>query len=517
MPSHATTSQFVARMYTEVLGRAPDESGWTSNALSRPQSGAACHAIDFTALANSFYTSGEYNNLGYTPLEKAVTLYRGLLNREPDESGLRHWATQLASGVSITTVIGHFTALAEFNSLKNLICSSTGNNADPIYRWGTAPAITIGQSVTPTQGGWLNAAQLNNMLAVAAASSNKTVALEPRTVVYADAQIRIPAGVTLTTNGVTRREQYARMARIVRTAHYPEVAGVRGAASLVVMESGAKLNAIWTSGQREATPAGVTLEYRNFTPNVFIRGGTGGSVTNSRMDSTTSNAVLGIDGSAEGVPCTGAVISNNLVTGYLSTHYGGNFTDGFTVACEDATITGNHIVDASDVGIILFRAFPAAQKSRVQNNIIVSAGVSAFAALSFEPYVSPVGYMSFAGADISSNRFWTSPDSHFDIGIAVGTKAWGEQYNVGGGAYVSNNTNAGIASVMQVGIGVDGMISTAVSGNQINFVPQANGRCSTKAAVVVNPTAARATTGMVFQAGKVEAALHSCAMSSNHN
>jgi hypothetical protein len=492
-------------MYTEALGRAPDESGWLANISGKPQSGSACLAQDFTALANGFYASAEYSNLGYTSIEKVSTLYRGLLNREPDTSGgLQYWANQLDSGVPIATVIASFTATSEFASLKNQICSTSGNVADPVYRWGQAPAITIDGTIT--------AAALNNLLAAAATSSNKTVSLAPRTIVYANVQIKIPAGVTLTTSGVTNRQQYLRMARIVRTAHFDD-ASVRGGSSLVSMESGAKVNALWISGQREAAVPGASLVHKPFSPNIFIRGGTGSSVINSRLDTSTGDSVLGIDGVAEGSPCFGAVIGNNLITGYLSTHYNGKYTDGITVACEDATVSGNHVVDASDVGIILFRSASKPQKSKVLNNIVVSAGVSAFAAVAFEPYSSPVAFQDFSGASIANNRFWTSGDSHFDIGIAVGTKAWSNTNNVGGGASVTNNTNGGVASIMQVGIGIDGMINTIVSGNQLNYVRQANGLCPTKAAVVVNPDSSRATPGAIAAGTTfVYGALNGCQM-----
>ena len=494
--AHATTSQFVARMYTEALGRAPDESGWTAGAVSKPQSGAGCQNLDFLSLANNFYSSQEYNGLGYNSTEKVLTLYRGLLNREPDSlAAVRYWAQLLDSGTPMQTVVANLVGTGEFAALKNQICSATANASDPTYRWGTAPAITI--------DGTLTADALQSKLNAAATSSVKTVVLSPRTIIYADRKITVPAGVTLTTAGVTSRQQYARMARIVRTAHFGAGSARRGDQSLVYLENGAKVNFIWVSGQRDATVNGLTLPYNLLSANLFLNGGTGTSVISSRVDSGAGNTNIAIDGLEEGAPCQSVAISDNLITGYANTHYpvggSGKYSDGITAACERTTITGNQIVDASDVAIILFRSGPVAQASTVANNLIISAGVSAFSAMAYEPYIEPgnqtTASYNFIGSSFTNNRFWTSGDSHFDIGIAAGTRAWGEK-NLGYGGNITNNSNKGIASIMQIGIGIDGMY-TAVGGNQLAYVRQANGLCSTKAAVVVNPDSSRATPGSI--------------------
>jgi hypothetical protein len=496
-PAHATTSQFVARMYSEVLGRAPDESGWAANAVANVQTGSGCQNINFAALANNYYSSSEYASLNYTSIEKALTLYRGLLNREPESSSsLQAWAQQLDAGTPMLTVITNFVNSAEFVSLKSTICSTSNNTADSGYRWGTTPTIPI--------DGTMTASALQASLDAAKLAANKQVVLSPHTVIYADRKITIPAGVTLTTSGITSRQQYAKMARIVRTAHFggDGSTGQRGDQAIVVLENGAKMSAIWVSGQRGAVIAGQALPYSLLSSSVFMRGGTGTSVLSSRLDTGAGNSNIGIDGAYEGSPCQNAVINDNLITGYANTHYPvggvGKYSDGITVACEKATVNGNHIIDASDVGIILFRSGSVPQASIVSNNIIISAGVSAFSAMAYEPYVEPSGTASynFTGSQFYSNRFWTSGDSHFDIGVAAGTRAWGEQ-NTGYGGNVSGNTNAGIASIMQIGIGIDGMQTTVVNANQLSYVKQTNGVCPTKGAVVVNSDATRATPGSI--------------------
>jgi hypothetical protein len=488
--SHASTSQFVARLYTEALGRAPDQSGWKGTALAFPQSGTSCQGINFLSLANTYYGSAEYNNLGYTSLEKVLTIYRGILNREPDSlTTMKYWSQLLDAGTPMSTILADFISSSEFVSLRNnQICTTSSNVADPAYRWGTGAAITINDGETGMTSayvqGLLNAAQ----------SGTKVVSLPPRAVIFANQKITIPAGVTLTTAGVTNRQQYARMARIVRTGFFGGTT-VRGDQSLVSIESGGKLSAIWVSGQREAVVSGTSQPYVSLATNVFMRGGTGTTVQNSRVENTTGGTNISIDGNAELSPCSGAVIDNNLVTGYMNTHYTvggvGKYSDGVTVACESTTITNNHVVDASDVGIILFRSGSVAQASQVHDNIIVSSGISSYAAMAYEPYSQasgPAVVYSFTGSSFYNNQFWTSGDSHFDIGMAAGTKAWGITNNTGTNGTMINNSNEGIASVMQVGIGVDGMVTTTISGNSISYVMQTNGTCPTKAAIVAIST-----------------------------
>lgn len=400
---HASTSQFVARLYTEALGRAPDEGAWAANVANLPQSGAACNNIDFASLANSVYSSQEYQNLGYTSREKVLTLYRGIVNREPESAdAVNYWAQGLDSGQSILSVINAFMAGAEFQGLKSQICSTTSNTADPVYRWGSAPVVAIDGVKSA-----MTAAGLQILLDNARNNISKVVALAPHTVVFADRKITIPEGVTLTTSGVTSRQQYARMARIVRIAHFGAGSAARGDQALVVPDKGSTMKYIWVSGQRDAIINGVRLEHNGLSANVHVRNGTGTSVISSRLDSVAGTSNMGVDGSAEGdgspqgVRCDppGAVISDNLITGYTSTHYPidtvGKYSDGITVSCENTSVTRNHIVDASDVGIILFRsgsAPPGIDGQRQRHHLRWSLGLCRDGVRAIQP-VQPHGRM----------------------------------------------------------------------------------------------------------------------------
>lgn len=83
----AVPSQFIARQYTEALGRAPDPTGWQFSTNAALASG--CSAPMLRDIALSVFGSAEYADKGYTPEETMLTVYRAVLGREPDESGFK--------------------------------------------------------------------------------------------------------------------------------------------------------------------------------------------------------------------------------------------------------------------------------------------------------------------------------------------------------------------------------------------------------------------------------------------
>jgi hypothetical protein len=99
-------AQFIAKLYTEGLGRIPDQSGWASAVSYFAQNG--CSAPSLAAYGQSVYTSAEYTGLQYDNDAKLLTLYRGVLNREPDPSGFANWLQHLGSGTSWPSAVQLF-------------------------------------------------------------------------------------------------------------------------------------------------------------------------------------------------------------------------------------------------------------------------------------------------------------------------------------------------------------------------------------------------------------------------
>ena len=78
-------NQFIAKMYTEVLGRAPDQGGWSWGVNYFSNYG--CSATTLRNWGRNFYASPEYASRNYDNASKVLTLYRGILSREPEQGG----------------------------------------------------------------------------------------------------------------------------------------------------------------------------------------------------------------------------------------------------------------------------------------------------------------------------------------------------------------------------------------------------------------------------------------------
>ena len=444
--SAAVPGQFIAKMYTEALGRASDPGGWQYYVGYFNQNGCTQPALK--SAGKPFYLGAEYNNLGYDNVDKVLTAYRGVLRREPDAGGFNFWVNYLNQGNALTSLLDAMFDSGEFGGLVTAICAGD-------YGWGNTGAISIPTTGAGFQGG--TAGQLQAVLNAAAPGS--TVYLAQRGVVWADTKVVIPNGVTLATTGLPDHTRYARQGRIVRTTLFGD--------TLVEVRPGAQLISVWVSGQRPVVGFACCPPY---TTNISVRSGFGASVSYSRTDTPAGFSTLVLNG-AEGEPgttCSNVTISGNLSVGYGSNHFNGQWADGISNKCEGATITGNQIIDATDVGIVLFRATPATQQSQVTSNTIVAAGLSAYAAISLDPLAGgPTA--NFSGSLVASNQLWTAPLTHFDIGIAVGTMPWFA--NVGGvngsGANVQNNSTANIITNFDSAMIIDGMINATVVYNDL--------------------------------------------------
>jgi hypothetical protein len=482
---YAVPNQFIAKQYTELLGRAPSPAEWSADVAGFQ--GTGCDAAALRAFAEDVLGSAEYQGLGYTNEEKLLTLYRAVLNREPDPGGYGYWLGVLNGGFPFTAVAGYFFDGAEFGALVPSMC------AEGSYGFsGVAMAIPVGTG--GFSGG--TGAALQQLLDQAPPGS--TVTLAPRSLTTVTQTLVVPPGVRLATAGCGSRARYASMGRLVRGSLFE--------GPIVQLEPGAALDRVWVSGQRQY------LGFTNDATNIFVRSGAWGAVVHARSDTPAGWSALFLHGSAEqGIPCSRVDIRDNLVTGYTSRHTlaeGGGWSDGISTACEDAVVTVNDIVDPSDVGIVVFRAHPANQASLVAGNRILSAGVSAYGALVFDPlFAGPVP--GFVGAEFSYNELWTGTSTHFDIGVAVGTRAWfhfDPRGSVDGhGGRVISNSTGGVPARLHTGIAVDGMVDAVIEGNAIVRTPVAVSACPS---VDVGVHAADGHATPV--PGAVPATFHSC-------
>jgi hypothetical protein len=472
-------AQFIAKQYTEGLGRMPDQPGWQSAVSYFTQK--SCTAGSLAGFGEALLTSPEYTGLGYGNDAKILTLFRAALNREPDQAGFTNWTHQLASGLPWTTVVQKFFTSSEFTALVPKICSGVVDGSGSSYYFGTQAALALppGGTASDFTGTELSLQALLNT--TAKRGGGGTVKLAPRALVLLTKPLIVPSGVTLTTDGNPDPRHYADMGRLVRDPSFGAPSSLTG---MVQVQKEATLSNVWVDGARD-TPGNVApLE------DVITYGGPGTTLSNDKIGNAQGPNTVYLFGGYNGYTCPKETVSGNLITAYSSDHYlnatgSGDWTDGIADNCEGATISGNQVVDATDVAIVVYRNTTAsAQQSVVTGNTVLSAGNSMYGGLGFDPLYRPktqaAQTFSFAGGSIDHNTLWSGPDTHFDIGITDGSRAWfAGTYTAdfGTGAAVSGNTTGTQTARVQIGVGVNGMLHTTVSANTMNFTHISGGRC----------------------------------------
>ncbi len=110
--TEALVRAFVARMYTEALGREAEEAGlehWTRQLLD--------HVNDGAGLAQGFIMGEEFANRGLSDAEYLTVLYSTFFNRDPDEEGFTGWLDYLSRGYTRAYVLSGFVNSPEFENL----------------------------------------------------------------------------------------------------------------------------------------------------------------------------------------------------------------------------------------------------------------------------------------------------------------------------------------------------------------------------------------------------------------
>jgi len=508
----AVPSQFIARQYTEALGRAPDAGAWkftTDVALANE-----CGPGLLRGYAAGIFGSAEYAAKRYTEQEQALTVYRAVLAREPDEGGFAYWSGFLKSGQPLVHMIDALVNSQEFAAMVPAICAGNAyESAGAALR-----PIDIGA------GSW-SQAQVEACL-----HNNAVCSVPPRTVVYLTSTLTIPAGKVLETAGGIERRTYARQARLVRDSAAQGI--------LVLMQPGSTVRNIWVSGGRERYKAGLRdmgNPQANVYPNINYVGGQYGTIQNVRSDaplSATHIATFPVPTppvpTARGAFAGTVAISNNLTTGYANSHYDDGtpipWADGISNHITAAVIANNDIVDPTDVGIVIFGHDGSTQASMASNNLVLHAGHSAYGSLGLDAIqcvVSLPGSCAFGGVGYLNNTVLAGRNQHADIMLFNGTGPWAPANCAtshggrcgSGGRMVGTRTlaDANQAIQVQVAITVDGMLDAVTSGNGLNVVPMTQpsdrprGRdvrlaCARADALVQNATSAGRASGNL-QAG----------------
>lgn len=475
-------SQFIAKQYTELLGRVPDPSGFQNAATNFASTGCSLNSLYNYGLS-LFTPGGEFTKISYYgPQEQVLLAYRAIVNTEPDNN-YSYFVNAVSSGsLTIQQVAQELYGSSAFSNLVPYICNNYS------YGFGSANGSNFVPSMPPrlTRGQFMDQDALQQQLL--GSSRGQTLALPLATVVVLTHPLLIPSGTTLTTSGAPTVAEHALMARLVRGAAFndelvkvcPDVdyvvgytagTGVPSSAANpndgnahcnygnTIRNGGGKLTYMWVDGERGGTgslngSSPVAISYRPLASNIHIYGGLSTQVSNNFIAGNDGSQGIVSWGSYEirAFPCGGSnnssLITGNLVTGYASRHSyagdSGTAADGITNGCEGSTIQNNSIVDASDAGIVVSRACPATQHSQVTYNVVFSAGNSyttAIGASAFFPdpssststclagdFAGADGrvYPSFAGTNIQYNQYWSGNNTHFLIGISVGDRAYSQ-------------------------------------------------------------------------------------------
>ncbi|HEX3816567.1 MAG TPA: DUF4214 domain-containing protein [Mycobacteriales bacterium] len=473
--------QFVAKLYTEALGRMPDQKSWLD--LTAWFAANGCRAVTLDHAARDIYDSTEFTNLDYDNAAKTLTLYRGVLNREPDKAGFDSLRKKLDAGTPWSVAVDGALASPEFAELVPKICSGATDSADTSYGLGSTPPLAI---PTTTKGFTGTEAELQ--LQLDKTKTGDAVTLAGGALVTLTLPLTIPDGVTLTTAGSPDNAHYANMGRLVRAVPFDR--------EMVTLRSGATLRNVWIDGERD-TPGNWAAPRANLR----LNGGTGTTAAENKISNTAGPSSVFVLGDFDGYPCKQLAVTDNVITAYSSNNYDSNtWTDGISVTCGDTDVAGNQIVDTTDVAIVLYRssgprAPNAVQASQVHDNQVLSAGNSMYGAIVADPLFVPAGDPTathdFTGSAITGNTVWTGPDTHFDIGLVAGTRAWfGRDTNTGIGASITGNTTGPATARVEMGIAVAGMQHAKVSGNTTHWVHSAGiGRCPSADLAVDDTTA----------------------------
>ena len=113
--------ELLTHYYWNILGRTPDSGGfayWTNEILTIVSSGGDIKE-GFISMAQAYFYSQEYLGKDKDDEEFVTDLYNTFFDRPPDSGGLDYWTTELAQGMSRSTVLDFFVFSTEFNAFMD--------------------------------------------------------------------------------------------------------------------------------------------------------------------------------------------------------------------------------------------------------------------------------------------------------------------------------------------------------------------------------------------------------------
>ncbi len=502
LQSAPVPAQFLAKLYTEALGRIPtleEQDDWQAWLDTLAQQG--CARLTLRDMIYAFYTGPEFMGRDYDRAARLLALYRGALNQEPAQPA---FSALLQRQEEWTDTVTYFLDDLYSDTLALTLTDAICNIGEPPfyqeapYGWGASPVITLPVTGPYTTNPWVfcgaacneTGADLQQLLTNAITTTEKTVYLAQKAVVWVTETLVIPGGVTLTTwftDTPILPAHYAKMGRLVRNVADPYFIS-----PVALLETDSTLQGVWVDGQYARRNPEQPLAPFLYGENVrVVHIGTSGvtHVVGNRISDAWGIGQVRAAGwlTNGGRRCQSVVIAYNLVTGYAHEHYlryynqqtqkwVNEFSDGIDSECEATTIAGNQIVDASDVGIGVYRTWiTITQASLVSGNILLNAGNSGYAAIAPNGLSNVSGTLpatttyDFRGLTLTHNLFWTGPTAHLDIALAIGTREWYRTAVAGRGAAAIANTTGILTVTTTIPIAVSGMREAVVCSNTLQI------------------------------------------------
>lgn len=437
---HYGGAQFVGKLFTEGMGRGPGANEYLY--YIRQIESHGCTKETLADITEQFFTSVAFRELKLAPEYEVMAVYRAVLSRDPTLEEVADYAARVES----EKAVGIALSLIESEEFAQLLPEIVKGP----YYWGKNNTKYV-----PNGTRTITATKLMQMLKEAA-NGSKVVELEPGTVVLVTNSVTIPEGVTLTTKGSP--SHYTMQARIIRSQN----TNVR----MVICNENSTLSHVWVDGNRTAYKED-SLHGGNTSANIALLGDGAQCISCRTNGSTGGTNLFGGDG------VKGLYIAHNLVTAYETTHHA-SWADGITVASTDCVIENNTVVDATDVGIILFRYASAdhsePQTSVVRNNTIINLGNSAYAGIDIDAWNRQGATQNFVGTLFENNALWTSFKAHQHICLSLATLAWhnviGDEAN--GSTVINNYTPEGLQVLCAIVFAADGCHDFIARGNHIN-------------------------------------------------
>lgn len=451
-----SAQQFLSNLYSQVLGRAPDNEGWNfwESEVIRDNS-----ANQLRRIGSVFLTSPEFLNKSYTSEQRLSTLYRFALNREADRGGVDYWKNQIDLGIrSFSQVVIDFFWSNEFNS-----CVSKFTKTN--YDFGSPSGIVFEQTVS-SPGFSGTGEQLQEVINRSAEGT--TIYLAQGAAIPLNKMLVLDNKVTIATWDLPSSSEYQKQARLYRSSSFTDGA-------LIGVASNSHINSVWIDGQRNKADNPTLNKAQNI--NVGFWGGEKSSIKNSRVDNSGGFSNITVAGLANGVPeAKDILISTNFIDSTYSNHQK-NWTDGISFSGEKVNVINNVVLNSTDVGIVAFAMPGSKQHSYIAGNLVINLSNSAYGGLVSDGVYDSGGLLPFTTtADATellfiNNILWNSKATHFDIGISAGTRPWfgTESFSIKGSSFYMNHSN-GQALRVGTGIVVSGALPAKVSYNFLDLV-----------------------------------------------